>query len=62
MVALLTEGVDRNKSTPTCFFTKETVALLTEGVDRNKLTEFGPLYDEQDVALLTEGVDRNASR
>ena len=35
-VALLTEGVDRNKKGTTKTKLDETVALLTEGVDRNK--------------------------
>ena len=57
LVALLTEGVDRNV-TPIIpqaegFF----VALLTEGVDRNRGRRLPICWAY--VALLTEGVDRN---
>ena len=34
-VALLAEGVDRNKSRMTQLYTQTHVALLAEGVDRN---------------------------
>ena len=57
MVALLTEGVDRNKN---CKFKAGIifrVALLTEGVDRNYYDIGGHSFAM--VALLTEGVDRN---
>ena len=57
-VALLAEGVDRNK-----IYIRQgegqQVALLAEGVDRNTL-----MLDESSlisVALLAEGVDRNKS-
>ena len=57
-VALLAEGVDRNK-----VYIYETmdggrVALLAEGVDRNKLPVSVDVHDLY-VALLAEGVDRN---
>ena len=55
-VALLAEGVDRNR----CNSRQETrglVALLAEGVDRNLMKMNGLMGDE--VALLAEGVDRN---
>ena len=57
-VALLTEGVDRNRAVaqrPQHY----AVALLTEGVDRNRKKHGG--YTRCQVALLTEGVDRNGS-
>ena len=38
MVALLTEGVDRNADKGNAFVGGNRVALLTEGVDRNSLT------------------------
>ena len=59
MVALLAEGVDRNRSEST-FRTRPAVALLAEGVDRN----LGWVDDggEEFVALLAEGVDRNRSK
>ena len=55
-VALLAEGVDRNRyeASPIC---RASVALLAEGVDRN-LKQKGFKVDEE-VALLAEGVDRN---
>ena len=57
-VALLAEGVDRNKEI-NALFNNIRVALLAEGVDRN-----GNLMvvNEKvaDVALLAEGVDRNS--
>ena len=56
LVALLTEGVDRN-----LFLRRlrgrSRVALLTEGVDRN-LAQL-VMGSQTHVALLTEGVDRN---
>ena len=55
-VALLAEGVDRNKSLLVTMIVSH-VALLAEGVDRNtasKTSLQGLL-----VALLAEGVDRN---
>ena len=55
-VALLAEGVDRNRYCDRCFDGLR-VALLAEGVDRN-----GPVPTDTDpgwVALLAEGVDRN---
>ena len=56
-VALLAEGVDRNKNRPVLQVARAEVALLAEGVDRNlsalRVTS-GP-----SVALLAEGVDRN---
>ena len=57
MVALLTEGVDRNHLSTLAVVELMRVALLTEGVDRNKAmgTYTAPIL----VALLTEGVDRN---
>ena len=59
VVALLAEGVDRNRVTPNVT-PSVTVALLAEGVDRNN---FGVDTTTQIlmVALLAEGVDRNAS-
>ena len=56
-VALLAEGVDRNKistALPPMF----TVALLAEGVDRN-ISPARTLARCGNVALLAEGVDRN---
>ena len=56
-VALLAEGVDRNKNEDgKAAFT--TVALLAEGVDRN-LASVDADPDKDKVALLAEGVDRN---
>ena len=60
MVALLTEGVDRNPSPLEDLTTSEAVALLTEGVDRNDLRQRG--IPGGAVALLTEGVDRNLTK
>ena len=58
-VALLAEGVDRNKTADTQ--TKEgDVALLAEGVDRN--AHRNAKRCEIVVALLAEGVDRNSIR
>ena len=55
-VALLAEGVDRNRD-QNVDNPAVNVALLAEGVDRNKIA----LTDERNimVALLAEGVDRN---
>ncbi len=57
IVALLAEGVDRNRSAPhgvaLCG-----VALLAEGVDRNNTVTSVAITSG--VALLAEGVDRNA--
>ena len=55
-VALLAEGVDRNKnsSRPAGYLV---VALLAEGVDRNISVK--PEDFQLNVALLAEGVDRN---
>ena len=56
-VALLAEGVDRNRLVMmTVPLVK--VALLAEGVDRNQLPESNQGKDR--VALLAEGVDRNS--
>ena len=55
-VALLAEGVDRNKP-PSISSRASSVALLAEGVDRNRS---GPApHTLAAVALLAEGVDRN---
>ena len=56
-VALLAEGVDRNKPNDHTKITTDFVALLAEGVDRNtaRCTE----RENRPVALLAEGVDRN---
>ena len=56
LVALLTEGVDRNASL-SAHKNSPCVALLTEGVDRNEMSI--QAEDLASVALLTEGVDRN---
>ena len=56
IVALLAEGVDRNKKV-LAHRIYEHVALLAEGVDRNQSPLLRlPLLQ---VALLAEGVDRN---
>ena len=57
-VALLAEGVDRNKADTIYGTTEVEVALLAEGVDRN----FSVLTRSpcRVVALLAEGVDRNS--
>ena len=56
-VALLAEGVDRNKKL--AHSQKNfTVALLAEGVDRNSLYGLANAVTRH-VALLAEGVDRN---
>ena len=59
-VALLAEGVDRNKNKYLSDIMLELVALLAEGVDRNCQAVPYDLYDDR-VALLAEGVDRNPS-
>ena len=59
MVALLAEGVDRNKKIEVTETATAGVALLAEGVDRNIDTVL-PVPAAQ-VALLAEGVDRNFS-
>ena len=59
VVALLAEGVDRNRIGYLTATFNFLVALLAEGVDRNKVY---CAYDEiVEVALLAEGVDRNMS-
>ena len=55
-VALLAEGVDRNRE-DTRYLTHYIVALLAEGVDRNQAVV--QLVQALWVALLAEGVDRN---
>ena len=55
-VALLAEGVDRNK-VEIVENQGDGVALLAEGVDRNR--EVIRFQTEKGVALLAEGVDRN---
>ena len=55
-VALLAEGVDRNKKASSVAPAPQ-VALLAEGVDRNIIGDAGG--DNAVVALLAEGVDRN---
>ena len=60
-VALLAEGVDRNKTSAAVMNVTAQVALLAEGVDRN----FGGIevaLSNISVALLAEGVDRNIAR
>ena len=57
LVALLAEGVDRNKVMG-YEIQRPGVALLAEGVDRNKKGTTKTKLDET-VALLAEGVDRN---
>ena len=59
LVALLTEGVGRNRSLSK-FCLLGDVALLTEGVGRNKGS--GKYADDVFVALLAEGVGRNRYR
>ena len=56
-VALLAEGVDRNKGVCVVDALLE-VALLAEGVDRN--VTLAARLDLLAVALLAEGVDRNS--
>ena len=76
LVALLAEGVDRNRWCKARFTLTETVALLAEGVDRNFSASI-PVSSAEGVdrnsptvmaasttavvALLAEGVDRNQS-
>ena len=56
-VALLAEGVDRNRFAPRVVVVLA-VALLAEGVDRNNnIRKILAMLDK--VALLAEGVDRN---
>ena len=61
MVALLAEGVDRNKVLSDNPSLVNSVALLAEGVDRNRASEEYQSYLEK-VALLAEGVDRNSGK
>ena len=57
-VALLAEGVDRNRRPWQADFCLPNVALLAEGVDRNQHGDaLGKVV--MFVALLAEGVDRN---
>ena len=56
-VALLAEGVDRNRDSLK-LFQKSLVALLAEGVDRNQKS-LARATEGCKVALLAEGVDRN---
>ena len=58
-VALLAEGVDRNRTYIIRSSLKAAVALLAEGVDRNP----GGCrsLSSRLVALLAEGVDRNST-
>ena len=56
-VALLAEGVDRNRNEDGSVM-RINVALLAEGVDRNCRTSPSS-YPRRKVALLAEGVDRN---
>ena len=58
-VALLADGVDRNKEI-NALFNNIRVALLAEGVDRNVVRSNGHGGSAQ-VALLAEGVDRNST-
>ena len=58
-VALLAEGVDRNKR-KLLLDNNVQVALLAEGVDRNP--PFKQINNTMEVALLAEGVDRNSRR
>ena len=57
LVALLAEGVDRNKY-KFVHMLHTSVALLAEGVDRNNA--MGDRLTSRPVALLAEGVDRNS--
>ena len=57
-VALLAEGVDRNKIAKYYADLEQVVALLAEGVDRN-IFWYAALFSAYRVALLAEGVDRN---
>ena len=56
-VALLAEGVDRNKPDLVAGLAQTQVALLAEGVDRNCTVVV--VRGKVCVALLAEGVDRN---
>ena len=56
-VALLAEGVDRNRFAEEDERRELDVALLAEGVDRNK--KASSVAPAPQVALLAEGVDRN---
>ena len=58
MVALHTEGVDRNEIYSVYPVFRTNVALHTEGVDRNIFRDAGGTESVY-VALHTEGVDRN---
>ena len=58
-VALLAEGVDRNRLCDVLSTQSTEVALLAEGVDRNYIAS-ELVTDEKRVALLAEGVDRNS--
>ena len=58
IVALHTEGVDRNPLLPSHRLCRKSVALHTEGVDRN-LNTLRSSHIRNTVALHTEGVDRN---
>ena len=58
-VALLAEGVDRNRLPAEHPKRAEQVALLAEGVDRNPIWALWPVR-AGGVALLAEGVDRNS--
>ena len=58
-VALLAEGVDRNRPREEGINSLGTVALLAEGVDRNSNETLAFIY--MNVALLAEGVDRNCT-
>ena len=59
-VALLAEGVDRNRISAAMSSQERRVALLAEGVDRNRLGF--RLSAGFRVALLAEGVDRNSGK
>ena len=56
-VALLAEGVDRNRGSHPGPAAGVKVALLAEGVDRNATVQMDVTCPS--VALLAEGVDRN---
>ena len=59
-VALLAEGVDRNRVGAAAGAVAAAVALLAEGVDRNIMSNHQDSGDLK-VALFAEGVDRNGS-
>ena len=59
LVALLAEGVDRNRNSICSRVEQSSVALLAEGVDRN-LACYTKQAQPDYVALLAEGVDRNS--